>query len=52
MKVYFILMVFLFGVLFASAQKEENDNSFKGNKNKPERQEWLRDRICQSIPEL
>jgi alpha-L-fucosidase len=39
----FILFAFLFSILAASAQKEENDNSFKGNKNKPERQEWLRD---------
>jgi alpha-L-fucosidase len=27
----------------AQAQKEESDNAFTGNRNKPERQEWLRD---------
>ena len=43
MKSFLLVSVLLFSFLVASAQKEENDNSFKGNKNKPERQEWLRD---------
>jgi alpha-L-fucosidase len=43
MKSFLVVSVLLFSFLFASAQKEENDNSFKGNKNKPERQEWMRD---------
>jgi alpha-L-fucosidase len=41
-KVLFILCILLSAIdLFA--QKEENDNSFNGNNNKPEREEWLRD---------
>ena len=39
-------LVFLFAAtLFSTAQKEEDDNRFGGNRNKPERQEWLSDLV-------
>ncbi len=43
MKFYFMLFILLFNNLITSAQKEESDNRFGENRNKPERQEWLRD---------
>ena len=43
MKYYFTLIILFLNFLITSAQKEENDNRFGENKNKPERQEWLRD---------
>jgi alpha-L-fucosidase len=36
-----ILLVLLFST--AAAQKEESDNRYAGNRNKPEREDWLRD---------
>ncbi|MCJ8208995.1 alpha-L-fucosidase [Mucilaginibacter sp. RS28] len=38
-----ISVLTLFGQLNVYAQKEEDDNKFTSNKNKPEREEWLRD---------
>lgn len=40
-KLLIVLMLCTGNFLFA--QKEESDNRFDGNKNKPARQEWLRD---------
>lgn len=40
-KLLVILLVCMGNYLYA--QKEESDNRFSGNKNKPARQEWLRD---------
>jgi len=42
MKKLIIILVFGIGNI-CYAQKEESDNRFAGNKNKPARQEWLRD---------
>ena len=42
-KIFLIVVILFFSLVTASAQKEESDNQFKENKNKPERQEWLRD---------
>ncbi|HEX7845989.1 MAG TPA: alpha-L-fucosidase [Chitinophagaceae bacterium] len=38
-----LLILFLSISLFSFAQKEETDNRMTGNRNKPVRQEWLRD---------
>lgn len=44
MKNLYLIVVLLFcTTLISIAQKEESDNRFSENKNKPERQEWLRD---------
>lgn len=40
-KLFVVLLVCMGNFLYA--QKEESDNRFGGNKNKPARQEWLRD---------
>ena len=40
-KLFVILLVCIGNFLYA--QKEESDNRFGGNKNKPARQDWLRD---------
>ena len=37
------LLIFITLSLSLTAQKEEYDNRYSGNKNKPEREEWLRD---------
>jgi alpha-L-fucosidase len=42
-NIFLIAAILLLSILTASAQKEESDNQFEENKNKPERQEWLRD---------
>ena len=40
---FYIILIFPFFTFQLSAQKEESDNHIIINKNKPERQEWLRD---------
>ena len=43
MKYKLIIAFLLIASLNSMAQKEQDDNRFGGNRNKPERQEWLRD---------
>lgn len=43
MKNVFFILCILLSTSNLFAQKEENDNSFNENRNKPEREEWLRD---------
>lgn len=38
-----LVILLLLTATFSFAQKEESDNRMSGNRNKPERQEWLRD---------
>lgn len=42
-KVILSGLIVFFSFLLASAQKEESDNRYAGNMNKPEREEWLLD---------
>ena len=42
-KTILIGLLSLFCAFSLNAQKEENDNTIIENKNKPEREEWLRD---------
>ena len=42
MRKILVILLFFLGHT-GQAQKEESDNRFAGNHNKPERQEWLRD---------
>ncbi|MEG1005880.1 MAG: alpha-L-fucosidase [Bacteroides sp.] len=43
MKKWIVYLLLLAGSAQALAQKESSDNSISANKNKPEREEWLRD---------
>ena len=43
MKILYLFIVAIALTVSLYAQKEEVDNNFDENKNKPERQEWLRD---------
>lgn len=43
LKFFIFLTILQFNFTPSFAQKEESDNQYAGNKNKPERQEWLRD---------
>jgi len=38
-----LILLLTFNMSNSYAQKEENDNTFSDNRNKPEREEWLRD---------